>query len=178
MPSTQVFAPSWSRRRRTIFRSRVGLAIAMFQQDAADRRGDSLGLPTQSKVRVRRSPAPQNGCGRLSSGDKRPAAVQLTQVRGTVGTGLASTSILEIGAAAVFWSSAAASSNLLYVAATRHTAAKLLSHDEAQRIAPTLLSWRPARVGLTVRDGAYFIPCKDCCWLHNASASSSQQRSA
>jgi len=87
-----------------------------------------------------------------------------------VGTALASTSILEIGAAAIFWWSAAASANLLYVAATRHTAAKLLSHDEAQRIAPTLLSWRPARVGLTVRDGAYFIPCKDCCWLHNASA--------
>ena len=133
MPSTQVFAPSWSRRRRTIFRSRVGLAIAMFQQDAADRRGDSLGLPTQSKVRVRRSPAPQNGCGRLSSGDKRPAAVQLTQVRGTVGTGLASTSILEIGAAAVFWSSAAASSNLLYVAATGPPVARQLSCSATMR---------------------------------------------
>ena len=167
MPSTQVFAPSWSRRRRIIFRSRMGLAIAMFQQDAADRRGDSLGLPTQSKAAFASAakwvrPALVGG-QKAGSGAANP-------VRGTVGTALASTSILEIGAAAIFWWSAAASANLLYVAATRHTAAKLLSHDEAQRIAPTLLSWRPARVGLTVRDGAYFIPCKDCCWLHNASA--------
>jgi hypothetical protein len=54
----------------------------------------------------------------LVGGQKAGRGAANPGVLGTVGTGLASTSILAIGAAAVFRPSAAASSNLLYAVAT------------------------------------------------------------
>jgi hypothetical protein len=72
-----------------------GLSIATFRQHDLNCRGTHVGTSNKSKNECVAHGLRRNGCGRLLSGDKGPAAVQLTRgdtLSGRQGIGLASTS--------------------------------------------------------------------------------------